>query len=135
MICLELDSFPVLNVNGTRSENKPHEDNYEEELPILPHQDVLSRCVTDVVGLIAGFVLKSFKSIKCEQCSEALERTAWLSLLSKEKNSQHGKLSKPSAAVSKVCKESERVFRQMMNLQKLQKRCFLNSMVLKTIRK
>lgn len=127
--CLSLDDTNILNVSSainkhaqninlsSYSDCNPAE--LDEEVPIdLASYSKLGKFVEDVVGYIAGFVVKSLsKKIKCDYCVEELIKNPAASPLLLKKN--RGGLKIPGNDVVRICRLGEKSFRRLQAENKL----------------
>lgn len=129
----ELDQIFILSCGSglTANEDGQHlEDTLEHKLAlekIIEQIDLLyfnsnvwtlTTYIEDVVGYIAGFVVRSLKKcVTCVKCLHLLEGTQHFSFLQKVK--EYGNLVKASYFVIQICKEGEKMFRLLNKVSKL----------------
>lgn len=89
-----------------------------DELYFNSNAWTLTTYIEDVVGYIAGFVVRSLrKCVTCVKCLKLLEGTEHFSSLQRIK--EYGNLVKASYLVIHICKEGEKMFRLLNKVTKL----------------
>jgi hypothetical protein len=133
--CIALEPISILTVSSSKNkeissinpvdmQRRLDEDEYFELLNEKTDENILpelSEYETDIVGHIAGFVLKRlFKIIHCDTCLNVLKTDHFISRLSQLKNEcdAHIGLQTPSQDLIDICKITER---EIVHLQKTDK--------------
>lgn len=125
--CIPLENLEILHVgSGMHIINSTANNDCDDDVFYTQHMQehaycldprVLTLCQENVVGYIAGYVVrKAEKNLKCDICRSALRgqfhcKPSFTLLNSKNR----GGLVYPSADVMAVCSESEKVFREALS--------------------